>query len=42
MLAELRHGDASQRKSGGIVAQGDPVESAQRVAGGECAARGRD
>ena len=41
-IAELRHRDAAQRKRRRIVAQRDPLECAERIAGGERARRGRD
>jgi hypothetical protein len=31
-IAQLSHRDASERQSGGIVAQGDPLEGAEGVA----------
>jgi hypothetical protein len=34
-IAELRHGDAAQRQRRWIVAQGYPVECAQRIAAGQ-------
>jgi hypothetical protein len=42
VLAELRHGDAAQGQRRRVVAQGDPLESAERVAGSEGARGGRD
>ena len=35
MLAELGHGDAAQGQRWRVVAQGDPLERAERVAGRE-------
>jgi hypothetical protein len=42
MLAELGHGDAAQGQRRRVVAQGDPLEGAERVAGGEGAGGGGD
>ena len=42
MLAELSHGDAAQGQRRRVVAQGDPFEGAERVAGGEGACGGGD
>ena len=42
VLAELGHGDAAQRQRRRVVAQGDPLEGAERVAGGEGARGGGD
>ena len=41
-IAELRHGDASQRESRRIVAQGDPLQCAEGIARRERTRRGRD
>jgi hypothetical protein len=41
-IAELRHRDATQRQRGRVVAQGDPVQGAQRIADGKRARGGRD
>ena len=42
MLAELGHGDAAQGQRRRVGAQGDPLEGAERVAGGEGARGGGD
>jgi hypothetical protein len=42
VLAELGHGDAAQGERRRVVAQGNALEGAERVAGGECARRGGD
>ncbi len=42
VLAELGHGDAAQRERRRVVAQGDALEGAERVAGGEGARGGGD
>ena len=42
MLAELGHRDAAQGQRRRVVAQGDPLEGAERVAGGERARGGGD
>ena len=42
VLAELGHSDAAQRKRRRVVAQGDALEGAERVAGDECARGGGD
>jgi hypothetical protein len=38
-IAELRHRDASQRERRSVVAQGDELQRAERIARGECARR---
>jgi hypothetical protein len=35
VLTELGHGDAAQGQRRRVVAQGDPLEGAQRIAGGQ-------
>jgi len=35
VLAELGHGDAAQRQRRRVVAQGDALEGAERIAGSE-------
>jgi len=40
VLAELRHGDAAQGQRRRVLPQGDSLESAERVAGGERACGG--
>jgi hypothetical protein len=42
IIAELRHGNAAQRQRRRVVAQGNPVECAQRVAASESARGGGD
>ena len=42
VLAELRHGDAAQGQRRRVVAQGNALEGAERVAGGEGARGGGD
>jgi hypothetical protein len=42
VLAELSHGDAAQGQRRRVVAQGDPLKGAERVAGGEGARGGGD
>jgi hypothetical protein len=42
MLAKLGHGDAAQGQRRRIVAQGDPLERAERVAGSKGARGGGD
>jgi len=41
-IAQLRHRDSPQRQRGGIVAQGDTVQCAQRITCGKGASRGPD
>ena len=41
-IAELRHGDAAQRQRRRVVAQGDPVQGAERITRRQRARRGRD
>lgn len=41
-VAKLRHRDASKRECGRVVAQGDPVQRAERVARGERMRRDRN
>ena len=41
-IAELRHRDPSQREGGRVVAQGDPLQCADRIARGERLCRGGD
>ena len=41
-IAELRHRDASKRERRRVVAQGDPVQGAERITCGERARRGCD
>ena len=41
-IAELRHRDASKRESRRVVAQGDPLQSAEGIAGRERTRRGSD
>jgi hypothetical protein len=41
-IAELRHRDASKRESRRIVAQGNPLQGAERIARGEGPRRGSD
>ncbi len=41
-VAELRHGDAPQRQRGRVVAQGDPVQSPERITRRQRPCRGRD
>ena len=41
-IAELRHGDAAQRQRRRIVAQGDPVQRAERITRRQRPRRGRD
>ncbi|WP_379988590.1 hypothetical protein [Dokdonella soli] len=42
MIAELRHRDASKRERRRVVAQGDALQSAERITRRECARRSRD
>jgi hypothetical protein len=41
-IPELRHRDASKRKRGRVIAEGNPVQGAERIAGGEGPCGGRD
>jgi predicted dithiol-disulfide oxidoreductase (DUF899 family) len=41
-IAELRHRDAAQRERRRVVAQGDPVQCAEGITGGERTRRARD
>src|SRR5206468_1048151 len=41
-IAELRHRDAAKRERRRVVAQGDPVQCAERITRRECTRRGRD
>ena len=41
-IAELRHGDAAKRERGRVVAQGDPLQRAERITRRQCTRRGRD
>jgi len=41
-ITESRHGDAAQRKCRRVVAQGDPVQGAERITRGESMRRGGD
>jgi hypothetical protein len=42
VFTELGHGDAAQGQRRRVVAQGDPLEGAQRIAGGQRAGGGGD
>ena len=41
-IAQLRHRNAAKRQCGRVVAQGDPFQGAEWIAGGQRARRGRD
>ena len=41
-IAELRHGNASKRERGRIVAQGDPLQRAEGIARRQCTRRDSD
>ncbi|MGN6193191.1 MAG: hypothetical protein ACTHM4_13755 [Rhodanobacteraceae bacterium] len=41
-IAKLRHRDAAQRQCGRVVAQGDPLQGTERIAGREGLRRGGD
>jgi len=41
-IAKLRHCDAAKSKGRRVVAQGDPLQRAEKIARRECARRGRD
>ncbi|MNL71081.1 hypothetical protein D3C87_1961780 [compost metagenome] len=42
VLAQLRHGDAAQRQRRRVIAQGHPLQRAQRIAGGKRTGGGGD